>query len=69
MPKHYAIDCSKYPSDVECDLKITGSNRKAVLDAAYLHAIGPVHKHDASDPDLKANLERMIEEELEEVPA
>lgn len=67
MAKLYLIDCSKYSSNVVCDLKITGSNRRAVLDAAYFHAIGPTHKHDINDPDLKENLDRMIEEKKEEV--
>lgn len=69
MARRYLIDCCKYSSDVECDVKISGSDRKAVLDTAYFHAIGPTHKQDINDPNLKKNLEQMIEEEKEEALA
>ncbi len=42
--QQYVIDCSKFPSDANCDLKITASDKEAVIDTAYNHAIGPMHK-------------------------
>jgi len=42
--KQYVIDCSKFPGGEDCDLRITGSNKEAVIDTAYNHAIGPMHK-------------------------
>jgi hypothetical protein len=45
MAKQYVIDCSKFPSDKNCDLKISGSDKEAVIDTAYNHAIGPMHNH------------------------
>ena len=38
MAKQYVIDCSKFPSDKNCDLKISGSDKEAVIDTAYNHA-------------------------------
>jgi hypothetical protein len=65
--KEYAIDCSKYPSDTKCDLKITGSDRQAVEDAAYFHAIGPMHRYDRNDPDLKKKIASIVEEKEAEL--
>ena len=52
MAKQYVIDCSKFPSDKNCDLKITGSDKEAVIDTAYNHAIGPMHQHPPKIPLL-----------------
>lgn len=59
MPK-YVIDCGKFPSAANCDLKITGSDKEAVVDTAYNHAIGPMHKHQAGE-DLKKMLRSAVE--------
>ena len=32
--RQYVIDCSKFPSEKNCDLKITGSDKEAVIDTA-----------------------------------
>ena len=47
--KQYVVDCSKFPSDAKCDLKISGSNKEAVIDTAYGHATGPMHKNPPSE--------------------
>jgi len=60
MAKQYVIDCSKFPSDKNCDLKITGSDKEAVIDTAYNHAIGPMHQHPPSE-----ELRNMIKEAVE----
>jgi hypothetical protein len=49
MAKQYVIDCSKFPSDKKCDLKISGSDKEAVVDTAYNHAIGAMHNHQPSE--------------------
>lgn len=67
MTKEYAIDCSKYPSDTKCDLKITGSDRQAVEDAAFHHAIGPMHHFNSKDPDLKKKISAIVEEKEKEL--
>ena len=58
--KQYVIDCGKFPSDANCDLKISGSDKEAVIDTAYNHAIGPMHKHAPSE-----ELRNMIREAVE----
>jgi hypothetical protein len=58
--KSYEVDCSKFPSDTKCDLKITGSDKEAVIDTAYGHAIGPIHKNPPSD-----QLRQMIRQTVE----
>ena len=60
MAKQYVIDCSKFPSDKNCDLKITGSDKEAVVDTAYNHAIGPMHKHESGE-ELKKMLRSAVE--------
>ena len=56
----YVIDCGKFPSDKNCDLKITGSDKEAVIDTAYNHAIGPMHQHQPSE-DLRNMLRGAVE--------
>jgi hypothetical protein len=58
--KQYVIDCSKVPSDKNCDLKITGSDKEAVIDTAYNHAIGPMHKH-APGEELRNMIRQAVE--------
>ena len=60
MAKQYVIDCSKFPSDKNCDLKITGSDKEAVIDTAYNHAIGPMHQHPPSE-ELRNMIEQAVE--------
>ncbi len=61
MATLYVSDCAKMPSDMNCDLKITGSDKAAVVDASYQHAISSVHKHSAGEPGLKESIENGIE--------
>ena len=58
--KQYIVDCSNYPSDSGCDLKITSSDKEAVIDAAYQHAIGPIHKNPASE-QLRGMIRQTVE--------
>ena len=58
----YIIDCSKFPSDANCDLKITASDKEAVIDTAYSHAIGPMHKHQPSE-ELRNMIRQAVEEQ------
>jgi hypothetical protein len=60
MAKQYVVDCSKFPSDKACDLKITGSDKEAVIDTAYNHAIGPMHANPPSE-----QLRNMIRQAVE----
>jgi hypothetical protein len=62
MTKQYEIDCGKYPSDKKCDLKITGSDKEAVIDTAFQHATGPMHNHRKDEPGLKDQISRGVEE-------
>lgn len=54
------IDCSEYPSELNCTLKLSGTEQE-VLDAARLHAVS-VHGYDDS-PDLNEKLLGMIRDE------
>ena len=60
MAKQYVIDCSKFPSDKNCDLKITGSDKEAVIDTAYNDAIGPMHQHPPSE-ELRNMIAQAVE--------
>jgi hypothetical protein len=60
MPTQYLIDCSKFPSDKNCDLKIMGSDKEAVIDTAYNHAIGPMHNHAPTD-ELRGMIREAVE--------
>lgn len=61
MAKQHTIDCSKSPSGGGCDIKISGSNKNEVLATAEQHAI-KTHGAKADDPNLKKDLEKLIEE-------
>lgn len=52
MATKYVADCGTMPSDSNCDLKISGSNKEDVAEIAYQHAIGK-HQHTADEPGLK----------------
>ena len=62
MANRYVIDCSKFPSEQNCDLKISASNKDAVVDTAYNHAIGPMHKH-APGEELRNMIRGAVEVE------
>lgn len=61
MATLYVADCGKMPSKMNCDLKITGTNKLAVLDLAYLHAISSIHNHSPNEPGLKEAIENGTE--------
>ena len=58
--KQYVIDCSQFPNNGGCDMKITSSDKEAVIDTAYNHAIGPMHKNPAGD-QLKGMIRQAVE--------
>src|SRR5205823_294887 len=61
MANQYTIDCSKFPSADNCDLKISGSNKEAVVETAFQHATGPMHNHKKDEPGLKDKIAQMAE--------
>ena len=54
------IDCSEYPSEKNCTLKLSGTETE-VLDAARAHAIAS-HGYDDS-PDLTDKLRGLLKDE------
>jgi hypothetical protein len=54
------IDCSEYPSDNNCTLKISGTEDE-VLDSAAQHA-ATVHGHDDT-PEFREQLRGMLKDE------
>ena len=62
MDKKWVADCSKFPSENNCDLKISGSDKEVVTETAYQHAIGS-HKHAADEPGLRENIAETLTEE------
>ena len=60
MAKQYVIDCSKFPSEKNCDLKISASDKEAVIDTAYNHAIGSMHNHKPSE-ELRSMIRDAVE--------
>lgn len=58
----WVADCSKYSSEANCDLKIKGSDKAAVAEAAYQHAISPTHKHSQDEEGLREKIESGLEE-------
>jgi predicted small metal-binding protein len=55
-----SIDCRDYPSEKNCSLKISGTE-KEVLDAAVQHAVS-VHGH-ANSPELRGQIKSMLKDE------
>ena len=68
MATQYTIDCSKFPSENKCDLKISGSDKEAVIDTAYNHAIGPMHKHEPSE-ELRNMIRSAVEAQVTASPS
>ncbi len=62
MAKKWVADCSKFPSESHCDLKISGSDKEVVAEVAYQHAIG-LHKHAANEAGLRDGIKKMLAEE------
>jgi hypothetical protein len=54
------IDCSEYPSDSNCTLRISGTEDE-VMTAALNHAAA-VHGHEDT-PDFRKELQRMLKDE------
>jgi len=53
-------DCSRFPSDRDCSLKISGTENE-VLEAATQHAVAS-HGHEDS-PELRERIREMLEDE------
>jgi hypothetical protein len=51
-----------FPSENNCDLKITGSDKSVVAEAAYQHAIGS-HQHAANEPGLREEIAKTLIQE------
>jgi predicted small metal-binding protein len=57
-----SIDCRDYPSEKNCSLKISGTE-KEVLEAAVHHA-ATVHGHD-NTPELREQIRSMLKDSNE----
>ena len=55
-----SIDCSEYPSDSNCTLKISGKEDE-VLSAASQHA-ADIHGHE-NTPEFREQLRQMLKDE------
>jgi predicted small metal-binding protein len=55
-----SIDCRDYPSEKNCSLKISGTE-KELLDAAVQHAVS-AHGHENS-PELRDQIKLMLKDE------
>ena len=53
-------DCSRFPSEEDCSLKISGTENE-VLEAATQHAVAS-HGHEDS-PELRERIRGMLEDE------
>jgi predicted small metal-binding protein len=54
------LDCSEYPSDSNCSLKISGTEDEVM--AAAAHHAATVHGHDDT-PEFREELRGMLKEE------
>jgi predicted small metal-binding protein len=61
MSTLYIADCSKMPSEINCDLKISGTDKAVVVDAAYQHALSSIHKHSPNEEGLKEKIANNLE--------
>ncbi len=59
----WVADCSKMPSESNCDLKITGSDKESVVEATYAHTVGSVHRHSPDESGLRDQISSSITEE------
>jgi len=59
-PGRKYIDCSEYPSDSNCTLRISGKEDE-VMSVAVQHA-AQVHGHEDT-PDFREELRRMLKDE------
>ena len=55
-----SIDCTDYPSEKNCSLKISGTQEE-VLDAAVQHAVS-AHGHEET-PELREQIKSMLKDE------
>ena len=57
----WIADCSKFPSENNCDILISGTDKEEVAKAAMDHAVGS-HKHDREEPGLYEGIKNSLEE-------
>lgn len=62
MNTKWVADCSTFPSENHCDLKIIGSDKSVVAEAAYQHAIGS-HRHAADESGLREEIAKTLTQE------
>lgn len=62
MDKKWVADCSIFPSENHCDLKISGSDKDVVAETAYQHAVGS-HRHAADEPSLREKIAETLARE------
>jgi predicted small metal-binding protein len=55
-----SVDCREYPSEMNCSLKISGTEDE-VLDAAVQHAVS-IHGHE-NTPELREQLRQVLKDE------
>jgi predicted small metal-binding protein len=60
MVKRKSIDCRDYPSEKNCSLKISGTE-KEVMDAAVQHAVS-AHGHQ-NTPELREQIKSVLKDE------
>jgi len=51
----------QFPIEKNCDLKITGSHKEAVIDTAFNHAVGPMHQHEPTSEELRDMIRQAVE--------
>jgi predicted small metal-binding protein len=52
------VDCSDYPSEMNCTVAISADNKEELVNAAVQHAVA-VHGHQDS-PQLREELAKMV---------
>jgi len=61
MATKWVADCSKFPSENNCDIMISGRDKNEVAKAAMDHAVGS-HKHDRNEPGLFDGIQSLLEQ-------
>ncbi len=65
MTTLWIADCSRFPSENNCDIVISGTRRDEVARAAMDHAVG-THKHDRDEGGLYESIRESLEERVVE---
>jgi len=62
LAKRKSFDCTDYPSEKNCSLKVSGTEEE-VLDAATQHAVS-AHGHE-NTPELRVQIKSMLKDEAD----